>query len=480
MSQIFAIASRWRAGNRWFWRDTAFLAVFLAWQTANAQGTNAIAVPAPNAPGAPAANVTMAPATNAAPPVATNTLALASNNSATLPPVDNSSFQLNDTNISALLQSPAADPLAPFKARLEDARHLRLIRQTAVAEPILIALLGPGIPDSIQRDALLELAATVQDENDLVRAEQIYEQFVNRWSTDRRIPEVYLHQGQLYRQMGLNTLALAKFYGVMTTALSLKSDQLDYYQKLVLQAQMEIAETHYQAGQYADAADFFSRLLKQQNPSLNRPEIQFRLIRSLQATSNFTDTAAQASDFLSRYPDSPNQPEVRFCYAEALKALGRNNESLQQVLLLLKHEQGKAKTHPGEWAYWQQRTGNEIGNQLYREGDYPKALDIYLTLQGLDRSCAWQFPVTYQVGMTYERLMQPQLAMQSYSNIVSRAPELGTNASPGLKAIVDMAQWRINFLKWQDHADNVNRSMEADPSETSAAKTPEPSLTAMP
>ena len=30
---------------------------------------------------------------------------------------------------------------------------------------------------------------------------------------------------------------------------------------------------------------------------------------------------------------------------------------------------------------------------------------------------------------------------------------LGTNLSPGLKSVVDMAQWRLNFLQWQERAD---------------------------
>ena len=197
----------------------------------------------------------------------------------------------------------------------------------------------------------------------------------------------------------------------MTTALSVKNDQLDYYQKLVLDAQEEIAETHYQSGHFAEAADFFSRLLKQNNPELNRAEIQFRLIRSLQASANQTETAAQATDYLSRYTNSPYQPEVRFCLALALKELGRNSESLQQVLALLKEEKVQSKDHPEVWAYWQQRTGNEIANQLYREGDFPKALDIYLSLEQLDHAAAWQLPLRYQIGMTYERLLQPELAM---------------------------------------------------------------------
>jgi tetratricopeptide (TPR) repeat protein len=376
--------------------------------------------------------------------------------------------------------STSNDQVRQLRSSLEDARRLRLMRQPATAEPILQNLLTDGNPELIQQSALLELALIAQDENNLVRAEQIYAQFVSRWSSDKRIPEIYLHQGQLFRQMGLNSLALAKFYSVMTAALALKNDQLDYYQKFVLDAQMEIAETHYQSGRFADAADFFARLLKQNSAALNRPEIQFRLIRSLQATGNHTETAAQAFDFLSRFPNSVNQPEVRFCLALALKELGRNAESLQQVLALLKEQKTQAKDHPEVWAYWQQRTGNEIANQLFREGDYPKALDIYLSLEQLDRSSAWQLPLKYQIGMTYERLLQPQMATQSYSNIVNRQVELGTNASPGLKAIVDMASWRINFIQWQSHAENINRTLVEAPTKRSTAKKSSPSTTAIP
>ena len=459
MSLIFATPSRWKAGIRFSRCCIVLIAVFFAGQLC-AQQTNATALPATNS----LAAVTNSPNTNAAAPAASNT--------AVLPYPDTNNFTA--ASDGTLGNSP--------QSRLEEARHLRLMRQTSLAEPILISLLQDGVPDSVQQDALLELAMSAQDGNNLPRAVQIYSQFISRWSGDRRIPEIFLHQGQLFRQMGLNSLAFAKFYSVMTAALALKNDQLDYYQKLVLEAQMEIAETHYQAGHFADAADFFSRLLKQNSPAMNRPEIQFRLIRSLQATTNYTETSAQARDYLARYPDSPNQAEVRFCLALALKELGQNNESLQQVLALLKEQKVQAKDHPEVWAYWQQRTGNEIANQLYREGDYPKALDIYLSLEQLDHKFAWQLPVAYQIGMTYERLLQPQMAMQSYSNIVSRESELGTNASPGLKAMLDMARWRINFIQWQSHADTVNQALGMDPSTNTVPKetTPGPATAALP
>ena len=431
------------------------MAAFLVWQTVRAQEVTNTTSPATNvlADATPLATV----------PANTNLAATLNTNLAT--PNSNSLLPLT-------VGSPAM--ISQFQSRLEEARKMRLVRQPAVAQPMLEALLTDGTPESIQQEALLELAAAAQDENDLIRAQQIDAQFISRWSNDRRIPEIYLNQGRLFRQMGVNSLALAKFYSVMTTALALKNDQLAYYQRLVLDAQLEIAETHYQSGHFADAADFFERLLKQENPAMNRPEIQFRLIRSLQATSNYSETAAQAHDFLSHFPDSPNEPEVRFCLAQALKEMGQNNESLQQVLALLQAQKTKAKDHPEVWSYWQQRTGNEIANQLYREGDYPKALDVYISLEQLDQKATWQLPVGYQIGMTYERLLQPQMAMQTYSNLVSREPELGTNATPGQKAILDMARWRIHFIQWQNHADDVNQSLSKPSSAQNTPSQPGP------
>lgn len=345
--------------------------------------------------------------------------------------------------------------------KLEMARYLRTSGTPEAAEPILLELMGEGKPLEIQQAALLELAYVMQAKNNLPRAESILAQFLYRWPNDRRAPEVLLRQGQIFRQMSLNNLALAKFYSVMTAALALKNDQLDYYQHLVFQAQMEIAETHYQMGKFADAADFFGRLLKQNDRELNRPQTQFRLIRSLAATGRYEETANQAQDFLSRYTDTPQQPEVRFYLAQALKQLGRNSDALQQVLMLLQEEKVRAQDRPEIWAYWQQRAGNEIANQLYHEGDYPKALEVYLSLAQLDSAPAWQLPVFYQIGITYEHLLQPAKATETYNQILAREPDLGTNASPGLKAILDMARWRIGYLNWQTKAEIANLSIPA-------------------
>src|ERR1041385_5041012 len=106
-----------------------------------------------------------------------------------------------------------------LKAKLEAARNLRLTREAAKAEPMFVELLAEGTPEAIQQSSLLELSLCAQDQNDLPRANQIYAQFLSRWPSDSRAPEILLRQGQIFRQIGLNSIALAKFYAVMTAAL---------------------------------------------------------------------------------------------------------------------------------------------------------------------------------------------------------------------------------------------------------------------
>ena len=369
----------------------------------------------------------------------------------------NSGAKISDPSSQISARMPpealsAAELDRQFRTQLELARHYRHIRQPREAEPVLVELLNGDSPEAIKQQAMLELAMAVKDAGDLARAQQIYAQYLSRWSSDMLVPEILLREGRIFREMGLNNLALAKFYSVMTSSLVLKNDKLDYYQRLVLSAQTEIAETHFQLGKYAEAADFFSRLLKQANPALDKVNAQYRLVRCLSALERNDETVTQGQQFLALYPDAPAQPEVRFHLALALKRLGRNGEALQQVLSLLREQKERTKERPELWAYWQQQAGNEIGNQLYREGDYVRALSTYLALAQLDPQPAWQLPVGYQIGLTYERLSQPGKALESYQSILKHESEFATNAPPGTLALFEMARWRADFVQWEAKA----------------------------
>ncbi len=355
----------------------------------------------------------------------------------------------------------APKPGEDFKAQMEIARHHRLGRQFAEASAIYGWVLEHGAPEPLQRATLLELAEMAKENNDLGRAQQIYAQWLARWPQDVRVPEIILYQGLIYRQMGLNHLAITKLYAVMTSALVIKSDRFDYYQQLVLRAQNEIAETQYQLGNYADAVESFSRLLKLDLPPVNRSALQYRYIHCLIGLGRRSEAIAQAQDFLKRYPDAPQRPEVHFLCATALKAERQEAEALHQVLALLQEQCGRTNSTSQTLAYWQRRCGNSLANQFYQEGDPLKALAIYQRLAELDTAPEWQLPVWYQVGLVFERLSQPAKAIEYYANITAREKEVSGAASPSTKAVIEMANWRKDFLGWQLKTERTNLEFRA-------------------
>jgi tetratricopeptide (TPR) repeat protein len=351
-----------------------------------------------------------------------------------------------------------------FQVQLDLATQQRHDKSPALAMQTLISILETNAPTEFRRKALFELALAAQDNSDYVRAQQIFSQYLQLYSEDASAPEVLLRQGLLYRDMGVNTLAISKFYSVMSTALKLKLDNIDYYKTLVLQAQTEIAETYYLQGDFADASDFFARIIKADSPSLNKELIEYKLIRSLGYMTNHAETIARAQFFLDNHPASQDLPEVRFILASAYKGVGRNEDAMKQVLLLLQSEQENVRKNPEVWAYWQRRAGNEIANQLYKDADYLDALQIYQSLANLDPSAAWQAPVRYQIGLIYEQLQQWDRATNSYGLILARQAEMTqSNSPPSLSSICDMAQWRTQYIGWMEKARATNQELQRSP-----------------
>lgn len=365
-----------------------------------------------------------------------------------------------ETNGVLPAESNARQP-EDFEAQLEIARHHRAARQFAEATTICGWILEKSAPQPLQQSALQELAEMARDQGDLMRAQQVYAQWLTRWPQDIRVPEMILYQGLIFRQMGLNNLAIVKFYAVMTSALVIKSDKLDFYQQLVLRAQNEIAETQYELGNYADAVDSFGRLLKLDPPPINRSAIHYQYIQCLTGLGRRSEAIAQAQDFLDHNPDAAQRPEVHFIRATALKEARREGEALQQVLALLQEQHDRTNCTSQILAFWQRRAGNAIANQFYQEGDHIKALEIYQRLAALDDAVAWRLPVEYQMGLVYERLAQPARAVECYSNIIAREKAAHAEISPGLKTVVEMAGWRRDFLEWQLKTERTNLGFRA-------------------
>jgi tetratricopeptide (TPR) repeat protein len=258
--------------------------------------------------------------------------------------------------------------------------------------------------------------------------------------------------------MGVPVLAMSKFYAVISTCLNLKLEEAEYYQRLVLRAQAEIAETHFLQGNYEDAADYLKRLLKLENVDLERANVIYKLVQCYTKLNLWDEALATASLFLEKFPNHLDTAETRFLKVDALKKLGRNKESIAELELLLKTQQADSSAAPQQWLYWQQRAGNTIANEFYKDGDLLSALQIYQTLAAINNTPEWQMPVWYQIGLVYENLKNPQKAGEMYEKIVTRRNEVKT-PSPSLTAVLEMAAWRKKNIDWEAAAKDATRAI---------------------
>ncbi len=371
---------------------------------------------------------------------------------------------LTSTNLVKQHSRKSSTAAVDYKHQIDVARQLRRNKDNPAAEKMLVDLLENEMPPEFKRGALFELALVAQDSGRLSRAQQILAQYIQLFPQDPTVPEVLLRQGLIFRQLGAANMAIAKYYAVMNTALGLKLDQFDYYKRLVLQAQTEIADTYYLQAKFTEAADFFNRILKQDTAELNRAQIHFKLIRCLSSLGRHSEVVVQAQSFFEKNSDAPEVPELRFVCASSFKQLGRVQEALDQVLKLLKSQENTAQSNPENWAYWQQRAGNDIANHLYLEGDFLNALEIYNYLADLSKSAAWQLPVWYQLGLIYERLHQPEKAKERYAAIAAREKEVAESGdAPNLKTVIEMAKWRRDQIHWHNRTELAVQSLLLTP-----------------
>ena len=354
--------------------------------------------------------------------------------------------RLENTNLYQIQQPAVVHTAKDFQGDVDYAREQRRNKEFVFAEQTLQKLMAADAPADIHQKALMELALLAQDQTNVTRALQIFSQYTKRFPDDERLPEVYLMQGLLYRETGALNQALNRFYLVLSSAVQLKLAEIAYYQRLVLQAKAEIADTLVIQGKVDEAAETYSRLLALGSDQLNRPLIHSKLVRCYFQLGKKTEAVTEGEQFLLKYPDAVEMPEVRFMVAEVYKQTNRNGEATKHTLKLLQSQQAVG-ANQGLWAYWQQRTGNDIANQLYKDGDYMNALSVYGSISTLGTNVAWQLPAMYQMGLIYERLSQTQKASEIYAKIIGQQKGTvpGDNA---VASVVEMARWRSDYLKW--------------------------------
>jgi tetratricopeptide (TPR) repeat protein len=292
--------------------------------------------------------------------------------------------------------------------------------------------------------ALLGLARAHRLTGDGVKAAATYEHLLKNHPDCAELPTALLELGRTLRDLGSPKLAMARFYSVINSTLKLPEAESERYRRIVRTAQFEIAETHLAMGNYPEAVRFFNRLDLLDLAPADRARARFKAAQSRIYAGDKTGAVTALTVFIGQDPNDTNGPEARFLLAQLLGELGRRDESLRVTLDLLNNERARGDKS-GTWQTWQRRTGNQLANQFYQQGEFASALLVYRSLEALDPTPAWRVPVLYQLGLCLERLDQSLAATEAYGKIQKLA---GETPPANLADIVRMAAWRSTQIAW--------------------------------
>jgi len=447
-----------------------------------------IAAPPPINPEAPAQSQKAGPAlmeSHAAPPLQ-NSLTPSGVPSNMAEPIEFDALEVE------LEENPAYSPSlmaseASVKSLEQEMQMAMDNGDLAQAEKLFNQILRLAAPEKQKRNALLTMGRNLEEkQKQPAKAAVVYEQFVKLFPSDPEAPETLLRLGRIYRENGAFANALNKFYSVLYSSLQVKTGE--EYTDSSLRAKLEIAHTHFAAGDYKAAAELYSRLKLVKMTQAEASEVAFRTAYISYLSGQYTNSLTGAEGFLSTYPTSPLAPEAQYLRVQSLRALGRKDEAMQETIKLLQAGREFGKKKPAVWAYWQRKTGNDIANELYETGDTLGALSVYQKLAELNDAPNWRGPTVYQIGLCFERLRHHARAREAYRYIIDKIPASASAAEGdamvgmNLATLRDMAQWRLDNLDWLEKTEKdlyplLDKDAPANDPQPTFLKTEKPAAT---
>jgi tetratricopeptide (TPR) repeat protein len=327
-----------------------------------------------------------------------------------------------------------------------------------------------------QRTVLIGFARSLRKQGDLTKSVAVYEKVLKDYPVDSDTPELYLELGRSFRAMGAYKTAINRFYSVINSTIKLPEEGAAKYRQIARTAQFEIAETLFASGEYLEASRFYSRLRLLDLAPSDRAKAHFKSAYSLFLGEDFAGSIRMLGEFVRQYPDDENVPEAHYVLAMSYRRTQRPIEAMAEARDLLRMEKSRTSKDPKRWSYWQQKTGNQIANELYDQGDKANALVIYQALADLSNENAWRLPVLYQIGLCHERMAQMEQAIASYQGILDAvAAAKGDAAKTEFADLTRMAEWRLGQIRWQ-HSTEMKLSLLLPAQLQTAKNKPNPAV----
>ncbi len=354
----------------------------------------------------------------------------------------------------------------PGDQMLRDARVAVYEKNSERAEFIYLKLLEKEMPLGERLDILLELAHMYGTLNERVKCAAVLENFVALAKGDARMPEAYLDLGRIYRGLGDFLKAQTAFNNVLNTALAGNGTELDAFREVSLRAKIEITDTFLMTGNWLEAERYLKRLQVLDLAPKDREKVNFQAANLYFNKGEYGKAMASLRRFIDDHPASPDVCEAHFLMASTYRKLGRFDDALKEVLVLLQDDSVSTGATPEAALYWRGRAGNQIANAFYEQGDYLNSLGIYQAMVPLNPGPAWQWPVLYQIGLCFEHLRMYPKAREAYAVIIEgddaqkpQGPPAKEPLTSNLIATQESAKWRLQQMEWALNMDESIRKL---------------------
>ncbi len=346
---------------------------------------------------------------------------------------------------------------------LRQAEVAMRIRDFKTAEAFYLQVLAYEVPDDVRRETMLSMAKLFDASGETAKQAAVLEKFIEAFPEDPGVPQVYIKVGILYRELGLTSLAMMRFYSVLNFSLKIDLNRIEAYRELCIRAQMEIADTHFVENRYSEAIKFYSRLRLLELSPEDRARAIFQTAECHYLMKSYPDAIANFESFIASYPKDAKTPEAMFNLADSYSKVGRYPDASRIVLDLLKRESKNAEGDEKQWIYWQKKAGMQMASNFFSQNDFANALTLYQAMLPLGTEPGWTWSILYQIGMCYEKLSMPEKAKDAYQKILDWLERDRNTAlkDETLKSTYDMAKWRIDNLQWRsDTSDKLEKLLD--------------------
>jgi len=271
---------------------------------------------------------------------------------------------------------------------------------------------------------------------------------------DPRREEIIFQIGQIHRELGQLDAAIAAFYRVLNAIIMAGEDDMNSYLNLARKAQFEIARTHFDLGQWAQALDLFQRIALFELGPEDRETLRFYQARALLYVGRRGEGLREIEKFAAEYPKSQFLAELQYEKARTQIDM-KQVESGRRTLMDLVEMGGLPEENMSrQWIEWRRIAGNFLANYYYKAGDFEVALQLYQSIVVMDESPRWQLPVVMQMAGCFRQLGQPERALESLEFIVQEVSlmreRFGAEAiGPDLEFLENSATWQLDLLRWR-------------------------------